>query len=101
VRIFHHKTGELVDVPLYDQDGADLWPDLVPRLDRETRLGTLIVMRDKPDRKRKVHRPWATSAVNPVRHVQRVVAKIHDAAGLPGPMTTCRNEIFQMSKSLE
>ncbi|MGC2409187.1 MAG: hypothetical protein WA441_04095 [Methyloceanibacter sp.] len=87
VRIFHHKTGELVDVPLYDDDGSDLWPDLVPRLDREPRVGTLLVMRDRPDRKRKVHLPWATSAVNPVRHVQRVVAKIRKAAGLP-PETT-------------
>jgi hypothetical protein len=23
VRIFHHKTGELVDVPLHDDDGSD------------------------------------------------------------------------------
>ena len=44
-------------------------------------------MRDKPDRKRKVHLPWATSAVNPVRHVQRVVAKIREAAGLPAEIT--------------
>src|SRR5262249_62295553 len=32
VRILHHKTGEAVDVPLYDQDGTELWPELVPRL---------------------------------------------------------------------
>jgi hypothetical protein len=73
-RIFHHKNDCLVDVPLYDVDGSDLWPDLVPRLDRHPKLGTLIVMRDQPDRKRKLHLPWATSAVNPVRHVQRFVA---------------------------
>jgi len=83
VRIFHNKTGEVVDVPLYDADGTQLWPDLVSRLDREARLGTLIVMRDKPDRKRKVHLPWATSASNPVRHVQRIVAKIRKATALP------------------
>ena len=87
VRIFHHKTGELVNVPLYDEDGSDLWPDLVPRLDSQTRIGTLLVMRDKPDRKRKVHLPWSTSAVNPVRHVQRIVAKIREAAGLPPEIT--------------
>ena len=87
VRIVHHKTDEIVEVPLYDEDGADLWPDLVPRLDSEPRFGTLLVMRDKPDRKKTVHLPWATPAVNPVRHVQRVVAKIRDAAGLPAEIT--------------
>jgi hypothetical protein len=44
-------------------------------------------MRDKADRKGKVHLPWATSATNPVRHVQRIVAKIRDAAGLPSEIT--------------
>jgi hypothetical protein len=87
VRIFHHKTGELVELPLYDEDRSHLWPDLVPRLDGVKRTGTLLVMRDKPDRKRKVHLPWATSAVNPVRHVQRVVAKIRKTAGLPAEIT--------------
>jgi hypothetical protein len=48
VRIIHNKTGESVDVPLYDEDGTQLWPDLVPRLDSEPPLGTLLVMRDKP-----------------------------------------------------
>jgi hypothetical protein len=87
VRIFHHKTGEVVEVPLYDDDESVLWPDLVYRLDREPRLGTLLVMRDRPDRKRKLHLPWATSAVNPVRHVQRVVTRIREAARLPDGLT--------------
>ena len=87
VRIFHHKNGELVDVPLIDHDGTDLWPELTSRLDRAVRLGTLVVMRDRADLKRKVHLPWATSAINPVRHVQRIVAQIRDAAGLPSDLT--------------
>ncbi|MGB2931240.1 MAG: hypothetical protein WBB88_02640 [Methyloceanibacter sp.] len=87
VQILHNKTGESVDVPLHDQDGTHLWPDLVPRLDSEPRAGTLLVMREKPDRKRKVHLPWATSASNPVRHVQRVVAQICDAAALSPDIT--------------
>ena len=87
VRILHNKTGEAVDVPLYDQDGTQLWPDLGRRLDSEPRVGTLLVMRDKPDRKSKVHLPWATSASNPVRHVQRIVGQIRDAAGLPSDIT--------------
>jgi hypothetical protein len=32
-RIFHHKTRELVDIPLYDEDGTVLWPELMERLD--------------------------------------------------------------------
>jgi len=87
VRISHHKTGEVVEVPLYDDDGSDLWPELVPRLDSEARLGSMLIMRDEPDRKCKVHLPWATSATNPVRHVQRVVANIREAAGLPPEIT--------------
>lgn len=58
VRIFHHKIGELVDVPLLDADGTVLWPDIMDRLDAAPRLGTLIVTRDRPDRWRKVHLPW-------------------------------------------
>jgi hypothetical protein len=57
-RIWHHKTGELVDVPLYDDDGTVLWPELMSRLDGAPRLGTLIVMRDRPDRRSKLHLPW-------------------------------------------
>ena len=87
VRIFHNKTGESVDVPLYDQDGTALWPDLARRLDSAPRLGTLLVMRDQPDRKRKVHLPWATSASNPVRHVQRIVTQIREAAHLSSDIT--------------
>jgi hypothetical protein len=87
VRIVHHKNHALIDVPLVDNDGSDLWPALVPRLDHEVRLGTLIVMRDRADPKRRVHLPWATSAINPVRHVQRVVAQIRSAANLPSEIT--------------
>ena len=29
VRIFHHKTGELVELPLYDEDGSALWPEIM------------------------------------------------------------------------
>ena len=44
-------------------------------------------MRDRPDRKKKVHLPWGTSQSNPVRHVQRIVAQIRDAAELPPDIT--------------
>jgi hypothetical protein len=57
-RIFHHKTGQLVDIPLYDEDGTVLWPELMERLDSSPRYGTLIVTRDRLDRRRKIHLPW-------------------------------------------
>jgi hypothetical protein len=44
-RIFHHKTGELVDMPLHDEDGTALWPELMERLDATTKHGTLIVQK--------------------------------------------------------
>ena len=57
-RIFHHKTGKLVDIPLYDEDGTVLWPELMERLNSAPRYGTLIVTRDRLDRRRKLHLPW-------------------------------------------
>ena len=52
VCIVHNKTGKSLSVPLYDHDGTQLWPDLVPRLDSEPRVGTLLVMRDNRDRRK-------------------------------------------------
>jgi hypothetical protein len=75
-RIYHHKTRELVEMPLYDEDGTVLWPELMDRLDRSLRHGTLIVMRDKPDRRLKVHLPWKED------HFRHRVAKIRSAAGI-------------------
>ena len=76
VRIFHHKTGELLDLPLYDVDDTALWPELMQRLDKAPRRGTLIVTRDEPDRRRKIHLRWDE---NYFRHR---VAEIRAAAGI-------------------
>jgi hypothetical protein len=75
-RIFHHKTGELVDMPLRDEDGTALWPELTERLDSAIKHGTLIVMRDRPDRRRKVHLPWKED------YFRHRVAEIRKAAGI-------------------
>ena len=75
-RIFHHKTGELVDIPLYDEDGTLLWPELMERLDTAPRYGTLIVTRDRLDRRRKVHLPWKED------YFRHRVADIRAAAGI-------------------
>jgi hypothetical protein len=58
VGVVHFKTGEIVELPLYDEDGTDLWPDLTPRLDAAERRGTLIVTRDTADRFKGVRLPW-------------------------------------------
>jgi len=75
-RVFHHKTGELVDIPLTDIDGTALWPELMERLDAAPRRGTLLVMRDEPDRRRKTYLPWDE---NYFRHR---VSEIRAAAGI-------------------
>ncbi|MBB2961195.1 hypothetical protein [Methylobacterium sp. R2-1] len=76
VRVFHHKTGELVEVPLFDTDGTSLWPEMTARLDALPRRGTLIVTRDQLDRRRKVHLPWQPD------YFRHQVAEIREAAGI-------------------
>jgi Phage integrase family len=75
-RIFHHKTGELVDIPLFDEDRTLLWPELMERLDTAPRYGTLIVTRERVDRRRKVHLPWKED------HFRHRFAEIREAAGI-------------------
>jgi len=75
-RIFHHKTGQLVDIPLYDEDGTLLWPELMERLDSSPRHGTLIVTRDRLDRRRKIYLPWKAD------YFRHRVAAIRTAAGI-------------------
>lgn len=76
VRIFHHKTRALVSVPLFDEDGTVLWPELMARLDALARVGTLIVMRERLDRRRKVQLPWKED------YFRHRVAAIREAAGI-------------------
>lgn len=38
-RVIRHKTGEVVDLPLYDKDGSALWPELMQRLNASDRHG--------------------------------------------------------------
>ena len=75
-RIYHHKTHELVEMPLYDEDDTILWPGLMERLDGASRRGSLIVMRDKIDRKRKIYLPWKED------YFRHRVAEIRAAAGI-------------------
>jgi hypothetical protein len=77
VKVFHHKTGALVTVPLTDDDGTALWPEITARLDSAPRHGTLIVTRETPDRRRKAHLPWKED------YFRKRVAAIREAAGVP------------------
>jgi Phage integrase family len=76
VRVFHHKTGVPIDMPLLDDDGSELWPELAARLDASDRHGTLIVTRDNPDRFTGVRVPWKK------RYFLRTVSKIRQLAGI-------------------
>ena len=89
VLVWHHKNRktEKIPVPLFDADGTSLWPEMVGRLDSAPRAGTLLVMRDSPDPKKKVHLPWTTGGRNPMRYVQTEVRRICRAAGLPDAIT--------------
>ncbi|OAF17939.1 hypothetical protein [Bradyrhizobium neotropicale] len=89
VLAWHHKNRktEKVAIPLFDVDGTALWPEMMTRLEVVKRTGTLIVMRDNPDRRKKVHLPWMTGGRNPMRYVQAEVRRICQAAGLPDDLT--------------
>ena len=75
--VFHFKNKVLYDLPLYDDDGTPLWPELMARLDAAPRLGTLIVTRDQLDRRRKTFLPWTE------HYFRHRVAHIRQAAGIP------------------
>jgi len=89
VQIWHQKNrkSEKVAIPLFDTDGTELWPEMVGRLESIKRTGTLIVMRDTQDPRKKVHLPWMTGGRNAMRYVQSEVRRICRAAGLPDAIT--------------
>jgi hypothetical protein len=85
VLAWHYKNRktEKVAIPLFDVDGTELWPEMVARLEGVTRTGTLVVMRDNPDPRKKIHLPWTTGGRNPMRWVQAEVRRICRSAKLP------------------
>lgn len=76
IRVRQHKTGQMVWVPLRDDEG-ELFPGLVDRLDGAPKVGSLIVMRDKKDSRNKIHLPYKED------HFRHLFRHISDAAGLP------------------
>jgi hypothetical protein len=87
VRILHPKTNEELWVPLFDDAGAPLYPELMAELDaiKRERIGGPMLCRDWGDR-----RQWATwpAPDRPdLRHMSRKVKEIIRAAGLRHELT--------------
>jgi hypothetical protein len=82
VHVIHSKTGEEAWIPLLDDAGASLFPELMAELDaiKRERIGGLMIVRDWGDRS-----PWPTwsSPDNPeLTFMIAKVRKVMRAAGL-------------------
>jgi len=75
IKVRQHKTKQWVWVPLYDEEG-ELFPELTERLESTPQRGTLLVMRDRPDQRKKVFLPYKQD------HFQHLYRDIANAAGL-------------------
>jgi hypothetical protein len=87
VRVLHVKTGEQNWIPLYDDAGVPLYPELMAELDalKRERIGGLMLTRDWGDR-----RPWPTwptPGETDLTHMSRKVKEIIRAAGLRDELT--------------
>jgi hypothetical protein len=87
VRVVHEKTREENWVPLFDDDGAPLYPELMAELDaiKRGRIGGLMLRRDWGTRA-----PWPTwpTPNDPdLTHMSRKVKEIIRAAGLRDELT--------------
>ncbi len=83
VRVLHPKTSEENWVPLFDDAGVPLYPELMAELDaiKRNRIGGLMLRRDWGDR-----RPWPTDKGD-LGQMSRTVKKIIRAAGLRDELT--------------
>jgi len=86
IQVRQSKTDKLIWVPLYEHDAAtrqqvELIPGLIDRLARTPRRGPLIVMRDNPDRRKKIHLPYKED------WFRQLFRDIATAAGLDAKVT--------------
>ena len=83
VRVLHPKTNEENCVPLFDEAGAPLYPELMLELDaiKRERIGGPMIRRDWGDR-----RPWPTDKGD-LGQMSRTVKKIIRAASLREELT--------------
>jgi hypothetical protein len=84
VRVLHEKTQEENWVPLFDEAGVPLYPELMAELDglKRDRIGGLMLRRDWGDRI-----PWPTGDNDDLTHMSRKVKEIIRAAGLRDALT--------------
>jgi len=84
VRVLHPKNGEEAWIPLFDDAGVPLFPELMAELDalKKDRIGGLMLRRDWGDR-----RPWPTANKDDLTLMSRKVKEIIQAAGLRDDLT--------------
>src|SRR5215831_10049188 len=87
VRVLHEKTGEENWIPLFDDKGVPLYPELMLELDaiKRDRIGGLMLRRDWGERA-----PWPTWPMPDdvdLTHMSRKVKAIFRAAGLREELT--------------
>ena len=87
VRVVHEKTGEENWIPLFDDRGAPLYPELMASLDamKRTRIAGLMLRRDWGK-----HDPWPTWPKEDevdLTHMSRKVKEVIRAAGLRDELT--------------
>jgi hypothetical protein len=83
VRVLHVKTKEENWIPLFDEAGAPLYPELTVELDaiKRERIGGLMIRRDWGDQ-----RPWPT-AKGDLGQMSRTVKEVIRSAGLRDELT--------------
>lgn len=83
VRVVHEKTREEAWIPLLDDAGAALYPELTARLDhlRAGRIAGLLVVRDWRGAGEDAPRPWVTPAGD-LTYMRHEVKRIIRAAGM-------------------
>jgi hypothetical protein len=84
VRVLHEKTGEENWIPLFDETGGPLYPELMAELDavKRERIGGLMLRRDWGE-----CGPWPTGDNHDLTHMSRKVKEVIRAAGLRDELT--------------
>jgi hypothetical protein len=88
VRVVHPKTKEEAWIPLFDEDGAPLYPELMARLDaiRADRISGPMLVRDWVDEKAGVPLPWPTRSGG-LDHLNHEARRVFEASGLRPELT--------------
>jgi hypothetical protein len=84
VRVLHVKTSEENWIPLFDDAGVPLYPELMAELDaiKRERIGGLMLCRDWGERA-----PWPIGHNNDLTHMSRKTKEVIRAAGLRDELT--------------